>query len=139
LVVSEWSRETTIILFVLGLLVCRSALAQRPIIREGKAMAVIVVQKGAGIALSLAASELQKYIGALTGMRLEIIDPSAVAQQARDQVLLLVGGLEANPLVQKAVAAGQIDFRGLNPEGFLLRTVEVEGRPALVIGSNDEA
>lgn len=48
-------------------------------------------------------------------------------------------GPEANPLVKKALTVGQVDFRGLKPEGFLLKTIEVQGRPALVIGGSDEA
>src|SRR6266446_4614605 len=139
LVLSKRRVEIKLIIgLVVGLLVCRSAVAQRDIVREGQAKSVIVAPHGIGGA-ALAANELQKYIGQLTGVRLEGIDREAVAKQGKDQVLLLVGGPEANSLVKKAVAAGQLDFRGLKPEGFLLKTIELDGRPALVIGGNDEA
>ena len=121
------------------LLLCPSAGAQSYYVRQGKPGAAIVAPHNNQGLTSLAAHELQKYIGELTGARLEITDPSGTSAQAKDQVLILVGGPEANSLVQKAAGAGQLDFRGLKPEGFLLKTIDVKGRPALVIGGNDES
>lgn len=139
-VLGRWRGESRIaIILLVGLFICRSAVAQRDMVREGQAKSAIVAPQGVGGLSALAVSELQKYIGELTGGRVEIVEPTAVGGLPKDQVLILVGGPEVNLLVKRAVAAGQVDFRGLKPEGFLLKTIEVEGRPALVIGGNDEA
>jgi hypothetical protein len=121
------------------LLCCQPAWAQHYLVSRERPKCTIVVQESAGNLYRHSATELQKYIGELTGVRPNIGEPTGIRDLPKDQVLILVGGPEANPLVKRAVAAGQIDFRGLKPEGFLLKTIEVEGRPALVIGGNDEA
>lgn len=128
-----------VIVLLLGLFTCRSTVAQADIVREGQAKCAIIAPQGVGGLSALAASELQKYLGELTGARPEIVEPTAIAKLPKDQALILVGGPEVNPLVKKAVAAGQLDFRGLKPEGFLLKTIELDQRPALVVGGNDEA
>jgi hypothetical protein len=96
---------------------------------------MIAVQQSAGD-LPARCPRDTKYIGELTGVRPDIGEPTAIADLPKDQVLILVGGPEANPLVKKAVTAGQLDSRGLNPEGFLLKTTEeVGGRPVLVLAA----
>jgi hypothetical protein len=135
-----WGARIRIIVgLMLGFLFCRAAVAQSEIVHAGQAKAVIVAPPGAGGLSSLAASELQRYIGELTGARPEIRQPAAIAALPKDEVLILVGGPAANPLVKQAATVGKINFGNLKPEGFLLKTMEVEGRPALVIGGNDEA
>jgi hypothetical protein len=121
------------------LLFCQPVLAEHFLVSDGRPKCAIVVQPSAGDLSRHAAAEIQRYIGELTGVRPDIGEPTAIAGLPKDQALILVGGPEANPLVKKAVAAGQIDFRGLKPEGFLLKTIELDGRPALVIGGSDEA
>lgn len=115
------------------------ASAQTYVVEDGSAKSVIVLHDGARGLYRYSAEELQKYVGQLTGVRPEIISPQDIAQQPQDAGLLLVGGPEANELVKKATQAGMIDFSSLRPEGFLLKTLSVEGRQALVIGGNDEA
>ena len=105
---------------------------------EGRTESVIVLSGTAKGLYPLAAAELQKYIGLLTGAQPPIITPEEVASLESAQALLLVGGPEANPLVRKAVERAKLDFPDLQPEGFLLRTLQVEGHPALVI-AGDEA
>jgi alpha-glucuronidase len=74
----------------------------------------------------------------LTGVRPDIVGPRDVSVRTKDEDLLLVGGPEANELVRKAAQAGKIRFKNLQPEGFLLKTIKIGERSALVIGGNDE-
>src|SRR5580704_11811338 len=139
-VLRYWIRGNKIIAgLIVGFLACRMAIAQPDTVRSGQAKAVIVAPQGAGGLSTLAVSELQKYIGMLAGVRPEIRDPAGIGGLPKDQVLSLGGGPDANPLVRQAAAGGKINFGNLKPEGFLLKTVEVQGHPALVIGGNDEA
>ena len=116
------------------------ASAQTYVVKDGTAKAAIVLEEGApdldGV---IPPRSCKKYVGELTGARLDIIAPREVSGRAKDEALLLVGGPAVNSLVKKAAPAAQLDFRGLKPEGFLLRTIELDGRPALVIGGNDQA
>jgi hypothetical protein len=107
--------------------------------RETEAGSVIVVDAHAGTFYRFLGEELQRYIPRLTGEWPDIVEASQVGQQARNQVLILVGGPEANSLVSEAANAKQVNFQGLKPEGFVLKSIQAKGHPALVIGGNDEA
>ncbi len=74
----------------------------------------------------------------LTGAQPRIIAPEEVANLETTQALLLVGGPEVNPLLSRAAEKGELNFPALQPEGFLIKTLEIEGHPALVM-SGDEA
>jgi hypothetical protein len=132
-----WAR--LVMALIAGVLFGGPASAQTYVVKDGTAKAAIVLEEGAPDLDRHSAEELQKYVGELTGAHLDIIAPREVSGRAKDEALLLVGGPAVNPLVKKAAPAAQLDFRGLKPEGFLLRTIELDGRPALVIGGNDEA
>ena len=110
-----WSTSQNRILSALAvcLLFCHPVLAQHYLVSDARPQCTIVVQQSAGDLYRHAAVELQKNLGELTGVRPDIAEPTAIASLPKDQVLILVGGPEANPLVKKAVAAGQFDFRGL--------------------------
>ncbi len=81
--------------------------------REGRAESVIVLSGTAKGLYQLAAAELQKYIGMLTGAQPRIIASEEVANLETAQALLLVGGPDVNPLVRKAVEKANLDFPGL--------------------------
>ena len=123
----------------LGLFLGGEASAQTYVVRDGNAKSVIVLQDGAQGLYRHAAEELQKYIGQLTGVRPDIVTPGEISGRPKDEVLLIVGGPEANTLTKQAAQAGKISFSNLKPEGFLLKTIKIGERPALVIGGNDEA
>ena len=113
--------------------------AARHLVVEGQAKALIVVENQRGDLYRLAGEELQEYVGKLTGVRLRIAGPTEVSRHPKDQPLILIGGPDANSLVKEAVASGQLDWRVLKPEGFVLKTLILDGRPTLVIGANDAA
>ncbi len=122
-----------------GLFFGRHVSAQIYVVKDSSAKSVIVLQNGAQGLYRHSAEELQKYIGRLTGVRPEIVGSGDISGRPKDEVLLVVGGPEANELAKKAAQAGKIDFGHLKPEGFLLKTIKIGERPALVIGGNDEA
>jgi len=115
--------------------------ARSPKAGEGKAGVVIVVDTRAGTFYHFVGEELQRYIAKLTAVWPDIVEPRQVGQVGQvgpNQVLILVGGPEANALVHDAASAGQVNVQGLKPEGFVLKSLQVRGHPALVIGANDE-
>lgn len=122
-----------------GVVLDGRASAQAYVIKDGSAKSVIVLPEGAQGLYRHSAEELQKYLGQLTGVRPEIVAPQDIAKQPKEIALLFVGGPEMNELVKKAAEVGKISFKNLKPEGFLLKTIQVEGRSALVIAGNDEA
>ena len=106
---------------------------------NGQAASVIVVGNHASPSDRFVAGELQHYIELLSGAKLGLITAGDVGRQAKGLSLLLVGGPAGNELVGEASHRGQINFSGLKPEGYFLRRITTPGRPALVIGGNDEA
>ena len=106
---------------------------------NGQAASLIVVGDHASPSDRFVAGELQRYIEMLSGAKLAINTANETGRQPKDLGLLLVGGPAGNELVGDAARRGQINFNGLKPQGYLLRRITVRGRPALVIGGNDEA
>ena len=103
--------------------------------KQGNAEAAIAVGQGSGSFNRWVAGELQRYLQALSGAELSIVTSDQVPPE---QPLILVGSPESNPLIASAQEKQLVSFAGLKPEGLLLKTVELEGRPALVAGGNDE-
>ncbi len=112
---------------------------QGMIAAKGQPAAVIVVGDNAGASDRFVARELQKYVETLSGAKLEIVSAHEANRQAKGKSLLLVGTPEGNELVRQAVTRRQLKFDGLKPEAYILRRLEVEGHPALVIAGKDEA
>ena len=106
---------------------------------NGQAAALIVVGNNASPSDRFVAGELQRYIEMLSGAKLAIDHRGRSEPAGEGQSLLLVGGPEGNELVADAAHRRQVNFEGLKPEGYILRRISLEGRPALVIGGNDEA
>jgi tetratricopeptide (TPR) repeat protein len=105
----------------------------------GRAQALIVLGNNANPSDRFVAGELSKYIEILSGAKIEVISAQALGQQSKDKSLLLVGGPSSNALVREAARRGQVRFEGLRPEGYILRRIDLSGRPALVVGGNDDA
>ncbi len=99
---------------------------------QGKASAEIVA--GAEPLEQFAAHELQRYLEALDGVRPSIVDPQAARRAASSVNWILLGPPAANDLVREAVARKLVQFDGLKPGGFILRSVGLDGHHALVLG-----
>ena len=107
------------------------------LVREGEAKAATVV--GNGAFHRFVAGELQRYFEQFTGSKLEILGVEEARQRPKDIAFILVGGPQSNDLVGEATAKKLVSFAGLKPDGFILRTMRLDGRQALVVGGNDEA
>ena len=105
-----------------------------PIVTGRQPAAQIVLGTAADEKEREAAGEIQRYVQKLAGARLEIADPEQ-ALSAGDAALLLVGGPDSNPLVERALQ-GKYDPKALKPEGFVIHTGELDGRPAVVISGH---
>lgn len=106
------------------------------IAQVGRADAVIVVGHTSAPFYRWVATEVQRYLRELTGALLPIVTSDAIPSEVP---ILVVGGPQANPLSAVAEQKRLVDFAGLKPEGFIIQTVDLDGRPAVVIGGNDEA
>ena len=104
------------------------------LVSGGVAQAVIVAPDGASD--HFVATELQSYIEQLSGGKPEILSVEQVRQKGGKEPWILVGSPQSNALVGKAKLP---EFTGLKPDGFVLKTISLEGHPALVVGGNDEA
>jgi len=112
------------------------ALAQEQLLAKGgQAEAVIVVGEGKGQFDRWVAGELQRYLQALSGAEFSIVTSDKVPP---GKPLIVVGGPENNPLAASARQKQLVSFADLKPEGLVLKTVELDGRPAVVAGGNDE-
>jgi hypothetical protein len=88
------------------------------------ANSAIVIRPGAGALERRAADELQSYLRLLCGAELPVMDRAAATGHPR---WILIGDADA------------VNTAGLKPDGFVLRTATVEGRPALVAAGNGGA
>ena len=104
---------------------------------HGQPKAIIVAP--AGPIYQFAAHELQRYFDVLSGARLEIMNPQEARRAPSTLSWILLGGPEANDLVKDAESKKLVQFEGLKPGGFVVRSVEVAGRPALIVGGSDPA
>ncbi|MGO8731378.1 MAG: alpha-glucuronidase family glycosyl hydrolase [Terriglobia bacterium] len=107
------------------------------LVSQGRARAAIVA--GNGEFCQFVGKELQRYLEAFSGAKLEILTPEEARKRPKDWGWILVGGPQANELVREAVSRRLVNFEGLKPEGFILRTTRLEGRRVLVVGGNEEA
>ncbi|MGD0732875.1 MAG: alpha-glucuronidase family glycosyl hydrolase [Terracidiphilus sp.] len=108
-----------------------------PVASGGKAQAVIVLSGSAGEGAKFAASQLQKYLRALSGAEISSVSDAKIPAGA--QSLILIGGPGQNRLVKRALGSKAQEFSSLKPEGFVLKTIRFGGRPVVVAGGNDDA
>ena len=117
---------------------CLLEAAPEYLVKNGRPEAAIVVGSRATPFYRTIAEQLQHYITALSGVRLEIVE-EAPAQQSPVALWLLVGGPQSHGIVGEAAKQGLVQFSGLKPDGFLLWRTRIRGHEALIAGGNDEA
>lgn len=103
--------------------------------RNGRAEAVIVIGRDSAPFHRWVAEEVQRYTRALSGAELPIVTPDELSP---GRCLLVLGGPNSNPLAAVAEQRQLVQFAGLKPDGFVLRTVQLDNGPAIVAGGNDE-
>lgn len=104
--------------------------------KHGRAEAVIVVGRDAGEFHRWVAGELQRYLKQLSGAEFSVVSSDRVPKR---KPLIVLGGPGANPLAAAAQDKQLARFTGLKPDGFLLKSIQLQGVPALLVGGNDEA
>jgi hypothetical protein len=112
------------------------AAAESFVAKNGQAQATIVVGQQATAFDRWVAGELQRYLKQLSGGELQVVSSDKLP--ADQSALIVVGSPATNALLATAQEKGQADFKGLKPEGLILKTVDVDGRPAVLVGGNDE-
>ncbi|HZO99127.1 MAG TPA: alpha-glucuronidase family glycosyl hydrolase [Terriglobia bacterium] len=111
--------------------------AMVPLISNGKAQSVIVA--GRGEFNRWVANQLQQYFDKFSGAQIPIVSAADARRRARNTAWILVGNAQSNELVEEAATKGLVSFEGLKRDGFILKTIKLAGRHALVIGGNGEA
>jgi len=104
--------------------------------RNGAPEAVIVIGRDSGPFHRWVAEEVQRYTQAMSGAELPIVFADELPP---GKCLLVLGGPDSNPLAAAAEQRQLVQFAGLKPDGLIVRTVELDGRPAIVAGGNDES
>jgi len=103
----------------------------------GEAQTVIVANASSGESTGFAVAQLQKYLQELSGANIAVISDSDPLPSAKS--LILVGGPGQNRLVEQAAEDRLVDFSGLKPDGFVLKTVNFKNRSATIAGGNNDA
>ena len=78
--------------------------------------------------LSVAQQELVRALGSMLDRRIPVVD-------AIDQPGAIVFG---TPSSSSRIAALRLNLQALGPEGYLLRSMRVDGQPSLVIAANED-
>ena len=104
--------------------------------KGGRAEAAIVVGQQAGAFDRWVAGELQRYVKQLSGAELPIVTSD---QRPAEKPLIIVGEPSTNPLVAEAQGKKLVALSHLKPDGFVLKSLELAGRAAVVVAGNDES
>jgi hypothetical protein len=107
------------------------------LVYHGQPKAVIVAPGGP--TYQFAAHELQRYLYALSGAQLQIVDPGDAGRAAGGMNWILLGGPDGNGLVKDAETKKLVAFEGLKAGGYILRDIELDGHSSLVAGGPDDA
>ena len=113
-----------------------------PLFENGVPRGAVVVAADADECHRFVAGELQAHLERLSGGRLPIVTEAELPRSPeRDRTtLILVGGPEENAAVRRLADQDAVDFTVLKAEGgYLLKTVALDGRSAIVAGGNDPA
>jgi hypothetical protein len=109
---------------------------ERFLARGARAEAAIVIGQDSGPFYRWVAGEVQRYVRQLSGAELPVASAEALPPHKN---LIVLGGPNRNPLAAAAEQKQLVRFAGLKPDGLVLKTIELDGRSALVAGGNDEA
>jgi hypothetical protein len=109
------------------------------LVRTGSAEAAIVVGKESSESASFSAAELQRYLAALSGVQISIIPETDVSSLSAQTTLILLGNPDSNRLIRDASLTKLVNFTGLKPEGYIVKTGHLKKRPMVVVGGNDDA
>ncbi|MCC6695450.1 MAG: hypothetical protein IT365_07460 [Candidatus Hydrogenedentes bacterium] len=104
--------------------------------KNGQPEAAIVVGRNSGPFYQWVASEVQRYVHDLSGATLPIVADDELPNRIP---LIVLGGPASNPLAADAEEKRLVRFAGLKPDGFVVGTADLEDRPVIVAGGNDEA
>jgi len=104
--------------------------------KGGQGQAAIVVGRNAGSFYRWVAGELQKYLHLLTGAELPVV---SMSEAPLESTKILLGGPGSNEAVAEAQQKKLIEFTGLKKDGFLIQSLNLDGKPVVVVGGNDEA
>ncbi|MGC8640713.1 MAG: alpha-glucuronidase family glycosyl hydrolase [Isosphaeraceae bacterium] len=113
-----------------------SSAPDRFLVRNSQPEAAIVIGRDSGPFGRWVADEVQRYVRRLTGAKLPIATAEALPPHKN---LIVLGGPTINPLATTAEQKQLVRFAGLKPDGFIVRTVDLDGRPVILVGGNDEA
>ena len=113
-----------------------------PLFENGVPRGAVVVGAEADEFHRFVAGELQAHLERLSGGRIPVITEAELpGSPERERAgLILVGGPDANAAARRLSDRGAVDFTVLHAQGgYLLKTVELDGRAAVVAGGNDPA
>ncbi|MFN8008349.1 MAG: alpha-glucuronidase family glycosyl hydrolase [Terriglobia bacterium] len=110
-----------------------------PLAQNGTAQSAIIVGISPSESTLFAASEMQKYLTALSGAPLKIVSDAEASKHSRQTTQILIGNPENNSLIREAVQLGLVNFAPLKPGGYLLKSWHLKHQPIVVVGGNDEA
>jgi hypothetical protein len=83
-----------------------------------------------------AAMELAKYLRILSGIEIPVVSDAEIASRPPQETLIFVGGIDVNKSAKDAAAALRMNFGGLKPDGFLIKTGRVRNRTVVVVAGN---
>ncbi|MCI0625641.1 MAG: hypothetical protein L0387_29025 [Acidobacteria bacterium] len=104
--------------------------------QKGQANGAIVIGNSCDKFYRWVAEEVKRYLWLLSGADFAI---ASAAKAPGRGVQILLGGPGCNELTAAAQRQRHVDFSGLKQDGFLLQSIAMEGKSALVVGGNDEA
>lgn len=113
----------------------RPAIPILTIVRDEEPLASIVIGVRASHFIRWIADEINRYLLHISMTTLAI----RTSSERISGPLLLLGNPANHPWIADAQANGTADFIGISEEGFLLKSVEVDASPALIIGGGGDA
>ena len=101
-----------------------------------KAVAQILVSKKATPIEQYAAKELQRYLYQISGTLLEITSGATEIRQPS----FIIGQARNHQILRQLISAGELNLSDSDPgpQGYVLKKITINGRPAIIIGGSDD-
>jgi hypothetical protein len=101
---------------------------------QSQPKAVIVIGKDASETHQFAATELQRYLRALSGAEVSVVTDDQRATRPRGETAILLGGPEENSAVRDVTTAHWVDYANLKSDGIVIKAGLFKGRPTIIAG-----
>ena len=103
----------------------------------GHARVAVVLGEQSSEHYRFAADELARYLRTLSGVEVAIVSDAKANSLPSEDGLIVVGASDVNKTAAEAARVLGMNFSGLKPDGFLIKSGRLRNRPVVVVSGSD--